>query len=144
MQSGPTAPGVCSRCGGPNPPQSSFCQFCGSSLLIPLRFETPPQAPPPVLPDNYRLVSSNRDEHEGPGIALLVVGILLAVTGLILFGVAAVVHSGVQSWNNACAQNPACTTPQSDPSGAITGAGVGVLILGIILVIVGVSVYQKG
>lgn len=141
MQSGPLAPGRCARCGGPNPPQSSFCQFCGTPLSAPLRFEPPP--PPAVLPDNYRLVSSNRDEHEGPGIALLVVGALLIVAGLVLFGVAAVVHAGVQSFNNGCAQNPLCT-PQSDPSGAITGAGAGVLILGVILAIIGANVYRKG
>jgi hypothetical protein len=87
------------------------------------------------------LVATNRDEHEGPGVALLVVGILLIVVGLILFAVAAVVHQGIQSFNNDCSQNPTCT-PQSDPSGAITGAAVGVLILGVILTIVGVSVFR--
>jgi len=130
---------MCARCGGPNLPQSTFCQFCGAPLS-----GLPPFAPPrptQVPPDNFRLVSSNRDEHEGPGIALLVIGILLIVVGLILFGVAAVVHSGVQSFNNACSQNSLCT-PQSDPSGAITGAGVGVLIVGIILLIIGVKLYR--
>jgi len=140
MQPGPTAPGMCPRCGGPNPPLSSFCQFCGSPLAGPLGFTLPP--PPSVPPPNFQPVAPNRDEHEGPGLALLVVGILLIVVGLVLFGVAAVVHQGVQSFNNACSQNPLCT-PQSDPSGAITGAGVGVLILGIVLLIFGVSIYRR-
>ena len=71
------------------------------------------------------------------------IGILLIVVGLILFAAAAVVHQGVVSFNNACAQNPACT-PQADPSGAITGAGVGVLLLGVVLLVVGVNIYRKG
>jgi len=139
MQPGPPAPGMCARCGGPNPPQSSFCQFCGAPLTGPVLFVPPP--PSQVPPGYFSPAPPNRDEHEGPGLVLLVIGILLIVVGLVLFAVAAVVHDGVQSFNNACSQNPTCT-PQSDPSGAFTAAGVGILVLGIILTIAGAVVYR--
>lgn len=101
-----------------------------------------PPPPSPVPPGYFPPAPPNRDEHEGPGLALLVVGILLIVVGLVLFAVAAVVHDGVQSFNNACSQNPTCT-PQPDPSGAFVAAGAGVLVLGIILAIVGALVYRR-
>ena len=74
------------------------------------------------------------------GIISLIFGILLLVGGLVLFGVAAAVHQGVVSFNQACAQNPSCT-PESDPSGAITGVGVALLVIGIIMLIIAWVLY---
>ena len=133
MQAGPTAPGMCARCGGPNPPNASVCQFCQAPL---------PGIPPPVWlpeqpagPDNFRLVTDEQPSHPVARVILLVFGILLFVGGLIMFGVAVAVHQSVQSFNQACAENPLCT-PESDPSGAITGAGVAVLVIAILMLIV--------
>jgi hypothetical protein len=89
----------------------------------------------PAGPDNFRLVTDEQPSHPVARVILLVFGILLFVGGLIMFGVAVAVHQSVQSFNQACAQNPLCT-PESDPSGAITGAGVAVLVIAILMLIV--------
>jgi len=130
---------MCGRCGGASPPLSSFCQFCGAPLTGPVLFAPPivSQVPPGYLP----VTPPDRDEHEGPGLVLLVIGIFLIVVGLVLFAVAAVVHDGVQSFNNACTQNPPCT-PQSDPSGALDAVGATLVVLGILMAVAGGVMYR--
>ena len=53
-----------------------------------------------------------------------------------LLAAADIAHQGTVSFNQACAMNPACT-PVADPSGALTTAGVAILILGLILTLYG-------
>ncbi|HYA69959.1 MAG TPA: zinc ribbon domain-containing protein [Thermoplasmata archaeon] len=133
------APGVCPRCGGPNPRSAAFCQFCSAPLP-----GVPSPEPVPVRPggpDSFQLATSGQPEYPVARVVLLIFGILLFVGGLVLFGIAASVHQTVQSFNQACMQNPTCT-PESDPSGAITGVGVAVLIIGIILLIVAGILYR--
>jgi hypothetical protein len=131
---------MCARCGGPNPPTASVCQFCQAPLpLVPAPGWISEQ---PAASDNFQLVTAEQPSYPVARVVLVVFGILLVVGSLILFSVAAVVHQNVQSFNQSCAKNPLCT-PESDPSGAITGVGVAVLILGIILLIIAGILYAS-
>jgi len=133
MTVSPQAPGACPRCGAPNPPTFNVCQYCGGPLgLVKGRAEIP-RAPPE---DSFRLVTSSDLTHPVSGTLLLVLGILFVVIGIGLLALAAGVHQSVQSFNQACSQNPLCQ-PQSDPSGGITAGGVVLIIIGIPLSIYG-------
>ncbi len=114
------APGVCSRCGGPNPHIASTCQWCGGSLAV----AAPPSGYQPILlPATYRRRSGS------PG--AVIGGVILIVFGLLALVAAAVVNDGVTSFNQACSQNPACQgNQQSNPSGGIAAVGIVILIVG--------------
>ena len=126
------AAGACARCGGPNPGTSAFCQWCGAALAV----SAPPipatggyQPLPPPAP--YRRPSGS------PG--AIVGGVVLIVFGLIALAGAAAVNAGVNSYNQACSQNPACQGNQaSNPSGGIAVVGVILLVVGGVLIAYGV------
>ena len=126
------SPGTCPHCGAPASSSATFCTYCGGALGGPPRFPPPPAYSPPVAYPS----TSPIGPHSAIGIVLLVLGILLVLTGIGLLVTAAVIHQGVQSFNQACAQNSLCQ-PQSDPSGAIGVGGVVLLLLGIVMAIIG-------
>jgi hypothetical protein len=133
MIAGPSAPGACPRCGATNPVTSNVCQYCGGPLApTNVRTETPYVR----TEDSFRLVTSSDVSHPISGTLLLVLGILFVVIGIGLLALAAGVHQSVESFNQACSQNPLCQ-PQSDPSGGLTAGGVVLMIIGIILAIYG-------
>lgn len=65
-------------------------------------------------------------------------GIPLILSGVIALGAAAIIAQGVASYNQTCAQIPNCV-PQSDPSGAVAGLGVLLLLIGILLIVYGAT-----
>ncbi len=73
--------------------------------------------------------------------AVLLVGVMLAIFGVVVLAIAAVVSQGVASFNAACEQNPLCT-PESDPSGGIAAAGGFLLLIGVFVAIYGVIRYR--
>jgi len=122
----------CPHCGAPNPVTAELCKYCGGRIAA-LRPEAPLIGPPQR--DDFQLVTS--EEPSSPiGIVLLIFGILLIIVGIVLLAMAPSVHQSVQSFNNACSQNPNCQ-PQSDPSGGMTGGGAAAIVVGIILAAVG-------
>lgn len=129
MQPGTPASGACVRCGAPNPPLATVCGYCGNSLQVP---SPATGALPAPRPDTFRLVTTSQDNPSAGGLILLILGIIICLTGIGLLVGAVVVHQGVQTFNNACAQNPLCT-PEPDPSGAMTAGGIVLLIVGLIL-----------
>ncbi len=126
------APGACARCGGPNPATATSCQWCGGALAL---------APPPSGYQPLRLPATYRRPYGSPG--AVIGGVLLIVFGLIALAAAAVVNDGVNSYNQACSQNPACQgNQQSNPSGGIAAVGIVMLIIGGGLIAYGVRRYS--
>ena len=122
----------CARCGGPNPPGATTCQWCSQQLEI---------APPPATPTlEYQPLDSPVEaptNSYAPGLYYRV-GIPLLLIGIVALIGAAVVSSGVSSYNQTCAQIPSCV-PQSDPSGGIAAIGVVLLLIGIVIIVYGAT-----
>jgi len=134
-------PAPCARCGGPNPPGATTCQWCRAALVAP--------GPPGGVYGSYRpldlVTESDRAYLSAPsdspaaaaGLAYRI-AIPFLFLGVVLLVVSAVISQQASSFNQACAQNPVCT-PESDPSGGVAAGGAVLLLIGIVLVAYGLS-----
>lgn len=122
----------CARCGGPNSPGATVCQWCSHPLAV-----SPAPAPPSL---EYQPLDVPNVAPAGTQSPVLYywAGIPLILSGVIALGAAAVIAQGVASYNQTCAQIPNCV-PQSDPSGAVAGLGVLLLLIGIFLIVYGAT-----
>jgi hypothetical protein len=82
------------------------------------------------------LVTTTRPSPSAGGVILLVVGVVLVLMSIGLIAGGVVLHDGVQSFNQACAQNSLCR-PEPDPSGAMIAGGGVLLLVGIGLAVFG-------
>lgn len=136
----------CPFCGANNPAEFNFCGNC--HRVLPAKGVAPPAGPPPPS-DSFQLVTSqtynsattlNVGRSTG-GLVFLIIGIPLLILGILLLVAAGIAAAGTASFNQACSMNPVCT-PASDPSGALAGGGVVLLLIGLALAGYGVFQYQ--
>ena len=136
------AQGPCAQCGGPNPPESRVCQWCGGSLALP--------SIAPSAQSGYRPLDIP-SAPDRPGLTPLPTtspwlyyraGIPLVIVGVVVLGISAVIAQGVASYNSGCSAIPNCM-PQSDPSGGIAAFGIVLLLIGIVLIVYGASQGQR-